>query len=176
MVTADTGSDADKSGVPRAPDMAEARRVALEYWQTQYEFYVKHARRQKHLFFVSQTLTVVLAALTPVLILGASEATVIPGWIQALPAALAAVTAGLSGTFRWQRNWAVFSESTQLLKSEYVKFMTQATLEYQSSPGDRESERNATSRFVQRVSSIALSETTEWREQLLTADNPANTK
>jgi hypothetical protein len=167
MVSEGSGVDTAGRTVDSTVDIAEARRIALSYWQEQFDYYVKHAWNAKRLFFASQVLTIVLAALTPVLILGASGATWIPPWVQALPAALAAIIAGLSGTFRWQRNFAAFTTSMLLLESEHVKFLTQATSEYQTIPGDLDSERRAISNFVQRIASITLNETQGWNELLL---------
>ena len=141
-----------------AGDLAARRAKALERCAQQVEWYERHARIASRSFTVFQAAAIVLGALTPVLIL----VTNLPKAVQALPAALASIAAGLVAMFRWLENRTRFSYTAEALKSERLKFETRTTPSYATSLADERALEN----FVARIEEISLREVAEWRSQL----------
>jgi hypothetical protein len=131
---------------------------ALEYCVNNIRWYEDHAGRARLLHRTFQSAVVVLAGLSPILVLWSD----IPGVVQALPAALAAIVAGISGFWRWQENWIRFSHTAETLKGERIAFETRTTEAYSANLRDQQLLDN----FVTRVRSVVLSETLQWRTQL----------
>ncbi|MGH3072096.1 MAG: DUF4231 domain-containing protein [Gaiellaceae bacterium] len=144
--------------LPDAGDETSRREFALNRVEEQIEWYESHSARQWWAFTVFQTAAVVLGGLTPVLILWSE----LPKAVQALPAALAAIAAGLVGIFRWPHNKTRYSFAAEALKSERVKFATRTGPRY----GRGRSEDEALDSFVARIEDIAMTEVAEWRGEL----------
>jgi len=72
-----------------------------------------------------------LSGLTPVLILWSD----LPEVLKALPAALAAIAAGVVGVFQWRESYPRFAFVCEALKSERLKFETRTTAEYSPDSG-----------------------------------------
>jgi len=134
------------------------RRAALQRWEEQVRWYERYSSREWRFFAVFQTAAIVLAAATPCLILWSS----IPKGVQALPAALASVAAGLVGTFRWLENKSRFAYTAEALKSERVLYETRTPPRY--GPGVTDDE--ALAAFVSRVEEISMAEVSDWRTDL----------
>jgi Protein of unknown function (DUF4231) len=149
--------------VPDAPDADERRAFALRRAEEQIDWYETHSSRQWRAFAVFQSAAVVLGGLTPVLILWSD----LPKAVQALPAALAAVAAGLVGIFRWNDNKARYSFTAEALKSERVKYATRTGPNY----GRDRSDDEALDRFVGRIEDLAMTEVAEWRSEFARAAN-----
>jgi hypothetical protein len=130
-------------------DAAMKRYVHILHW---YDF-IKN--RNRTYFYISQTAAIVLAAMTPVLILVSGT----PKWIQAFPAAAASIASALLGTFHWRENFLRFANTAEALRSEKVRYDARVGSLY-GSPVD---DAKAFDTFVQRMESIVSSETTEWR-------------
>jgi hypothetical protein len=137
------------------------REFALRRVDEQIHWYETHSARQWRAFAVFQSATVVLGGLTPVLILWSE----LPKAVQALPAALAAIAAGLVGIFRWPHNKTRYSFTAEALKSERVKYATRTTLPYRRELSDDEALEN----FVARIEDIAMAEVAEWRGEFARA-------
>jgi hypothetical protein len=144
---------------PRA--FAEREQVALRRCDEQIEWYARHSARAWLWFAFIQSAAVVLAAMTPVLILWSS----LPKAVQALPAALASVAAGLAGTFRWLQNKSRWAYAAEALKSERVRYDTRTPPDY----GPGLSEEEALAAFVHRIEAISMAEVSEWRSELTRA-------
>jgi hypothetical protein len=112
--------------IPGARDRDTRREFALQRVDGQIEWYETHSTRQWWAFAIFQSAAVVLGGLTPVLILWSG----LPKAVQALPAALAAMAAGLVGIFRWPHNKTRYSFTAEALKSERVKYATRTTSRY----------------------------------------------
>lgn len=137
-------------------DQFHARRgAALCRCGEQVAWYTRFARRQGRVADFFQIITVLLASTTPLLILWGKPAPV----IQAIPAALAAVTAGLINRFHWREDSVRFSSTSELLKSERIKCETRTTTAYDLSRTREE----ALDSFVTRIEQFAVSELGEWR-------------
>jgi Protein of unknown function (DUF4231) len=143
-------------------DLDERRALALERCDAQVRWYTKYGIWAGVLYRLFQTSAVVLAAITPVLILWTNLSVV----LQALPAALASVAAALAGIYGWQENKARFSYTAEALKSERIKYETRTGL-YRGDPA------RALGRFVTRIEAIAMNETSEWRNAFVEAGSVA---
>jgi len=146
------------------PDVAagdERRAFALGRADEQIAWYESHSSRQWRAFAVFQSAAVVLGGLTPVLILWDA----VPKAVQALPAALAAIAAGLVGIFRWPDNKTRYSFTAEALKSERVKYATRTTALY----GRDRSDDEALESFVARIEDISMTEVAEWRGEFARA-------
>jgi hypothetical protein len=112
-----------------------------------------------------------LGALTPVLIL-VSQTYSISKWIQALPAAIASIVAGLSGTFHPRENWAARAAALEGLESELFKFKTKVSELY----APQVDPQTALDNFVQRVDRINQEELGNWRTLLMNASSSSKEK
>jgi hypothetical protein len=142
--------------MPRPIDEREA--AAFKRCEDQIRWYERHSTRAWRWFAVVQTAAVLLAASTPILILWSS----VPKAVQALPAALASVAAGLAGTFRWLQNKSRWAYAAEALKSERVFYETRAAPRY----GPEVSDQEALSAFVRRIEEISMAEVSEWQSDL----------
>lgn len=135
------------------------REIALKRCNEQIKWYEDHASHARILYRAFQSAVVILGGLTPVLALWSEE---VSRGVQALPAALAAIVAGISGFWRWQENWIRFGYTAEALKSELVKFETRATEAYRASLNEEQALEN----FVIRIEDLAIGEVSEWRTRL----------
>src|SRR5262249_48061094 len=115
------------------------------------------------------TSAIVLSAITPVLILWQPGGPTNP-IVQAAPAALAALIAALGTQYRWREDWIRFAVAAETLRSEKSKFERRTTKDYSLSLSDSAAFDN----FVFRVESLAISEVSEWRNQLVHKSNDAS--
>lgn len=132
-------------------------KAALERCDAQIRWYDQHTRRSQNLSNVFQVATIVLGALTPVLLLWG---TALPVALQALPSALAAVAAGVSAIFHWGEDRTRFASTREALKSERFKFLTRTTEAYQATLDDQQ----ALGHFMARIEGLALHELVEWQQ------------
>jgi Protein of unknown function (DUF4231) len=109
-------------------------------------------------FFTIQTLVIVLSGLTPILILSLS-----PEWktLQAIPAAVASVLAGLMGLYQFNEGWIRWARAVEALRSEIVKFETLSGPDYSEDVDEAELIR----RFVLRIEQINAVARAEWAQQ-----------
>ena len=147
---------------PEQHEAALARCDGMIAW---YEQHVVQSRRWYRLF---STATIVLSGLTPILILWPQPpgAAVHP-LIQAAPAALAALFATLVANYRWREDWIRYAVAGETLRSEKTKFLTRTTQDYALALPRSEAFDN----FVYRMESLAISEVSEWRNQLAQKTN-----
>ncbi len=140
--------------VPETSDLERRREFALARADEQIAWYESHSARQWQAFSIFQSAAVALGGLTPVLILWSS----LPKALQALPAALAAIAAGLVGVFRWPQNKTRYSFTAEALKSERVRYASR-TGPY----GGQRTDEEALESFVSRIEDISMTEVAEWR-------------
>ena len=147
--------------LPETSDADARRAFALARAEEQIAWYEAHSSRQWWTFAVFQTAAVLLGGLTPVLILWSE----LPKALQALPAALAAVAAGLVGIFRPLHNKVRYSFTAEALKSERVRYATRTGPLY----GRELSADEALDNFVARIEDISMTEVGEWRGEFARA-------
>ena len=147
--------------MPDENDFSERRRLAIQRCRENINFYARYNRLDGILHHSFQLMAIVLAGITPVLILLSD----LPKAVQALPAALAAVFGSFSGLFHWRDDWVRFGMTAELLKSELTRYLTRSAPNYSLSVIDED----ALSTFVQRMENLILSETLEWRRQAIEA-------
>jgi hypothetical protein len=135
----------------------------MERCDGQIAWYEDQSKRKWRLYAVFQSGAVLLGAVTPVLILWSN----LPKAVQALPAALASVAAGLVGTFRWLENKTRWAYTSEALKSERVLFTTRTPPRY----GLELTEDAALAAFVSRIEEIAMTEVLQWRAEFTQASS-----
>jgi hypothetical protein len=86
------------------------------------------------------------------------------------PAALASLFATLIGSYRWREDWIRYAVAAETLRSERTKYVTRTTQDYGLALFDSEAFDN----FVYRMESLAISEVSEWRNQLAQKMNEPN--
>jgi hypothetical protein len=97
------------------------------------------------LYSSAQVGVVVLSGLTPIVVLFG----VASPW-QAVPAAVAALIAAVSGIFRWRENWTDYSSTAKQLELERLKFDTRPATEGELTD------------FVDRIESIRMGAVQRW--------------
>jgi hypothetical protein len=97
-----------------APEQAEA---ALTRCNDMIAWYERHHHAARIWYRLFSTSAIMLAALTPILILWSPNGAVAPIW-QAAPAALASFFAALLTTYRWREDWIRFAVAAETLRSE----------------------------------------------------------
>lgn len=132
------------------------RQKALQACQASINWFAKHKKTPRNLYFVSQVATIALSALTPVLIL----MTDLSKWKQALPAALAAVSAGLNNVFNWKDHWVRRASTLEFLIAEKLKYETRTSPIYDLKLDDQQALNN----FVEKVTSLNLMEVSNWEK------------
>ena len=143
------------------PDDLQARRkLAIETCESHIAWFAKHKIRARLLHRFSQVSVIVLGALTPVLIMFSdSVSPPIPKWLQALPAAISSIVAGLAAAYNPRRNWVSRAVALESLQQELFRFTTK-TSELYSPQVDSQ---KALDNFVQRVAQINQDELVNWR-------------
>jgi hypothetical protein len=123
-------------------------------YDTLIKFYEGDRKKKGKQAFQLQISTIVLSGLTPILILCD-----IPKPLQALPSALAGVSAALYGTLRPRDSYVRVTYVLEALKSEKFKFETRTTQDYSRDLDDYRVLEN----FVIKMESLVASEISSWR-------------
>lgn len=147
-------------------NISSGRESALRRCQELIEWYEKQKPKHRIFDYALQTLTIVMAGITPLLLMidGLHNA------LKALPAVIATIAAGLNAAFRSRSTYVNFSYAAERLKSEKLKYEIRTSPEY-SGKIDQTKELEA---FIERIESIVLAELSEWRERLLKEDTAAS--
>lgn len=111
-----------------------------------------------------QCAIIAFSAATPLLILMET----LPAVLKALPATIAAIAAGLQGTFKYRERYLGFAMAGELLKAERLRFQLRVL---GLAPGDPRYSTEV-ERFASRVNKIVLTETGEWRRHLSLQPTP----
>jgi Protein of unknown function (DUF4231) len=137
-------------------DLDARNQLAITRCDQQIDWYEAQSKQANLLCRLFQTAAVLLGAITPVLILWDGVAAP----LQALPAVLGSVSAGILAIYGWQDNKARFAVAAEALKSEKLRYQTR-TGAYDGDPN------RALSQFVSSIESIAMAETSEWRRSFV---------
>jgi len=149
-------------------DLQERNRFAIETCEKHIDWFANHKKQARLLHHSSQVAVIAFGALTPVLIMiSESVSPPIPKWLQALPAAIASIVAGLNAVFHPRENWVSRAVALEALKSELFKFKTR-TSEFYSPEIDQQ---EVLDNFVQRIDRINQEELGNWRGLQLRASS-----
>jgi len=129
--------------------------TAVKACEKSIEWFTKNKRTARNLYYTSQLLTIILSALTPVLILVDPP---FSKWIQALPAALAAIAAASTNVFNWKEHWIRRSSTLEQLIAELLKYETRTSPAYDIKLGEHERLNN----FVETTTRLNLMEVSSW--------------
>jgi Protein of unknown function (DUF4231) len=135
--------------VPAEPS-EKRRQAARRRCDEQINWYAKRSARARLRFAVVQSVAVVLAATTAVLILWSS----LPKALQALLAALAAVAAALAGTSGWLQEHLRWSDAAETLKHERWLYEMRSPPDFRPELG----EEAALALFVRRIEEMSVTE------------------
>lgn len=133
-----------------SPDQYLQRRV-----DDQLEWYSKKSATNKNWHFRLQLVTLVAAALVPVVSLSFTEAG--GRFVVAIIGSIAAIAAGVVALYQFRDLWVDYRTTAERLKYEKYLFLTGAD-PYNSS--------NCFSLFVNRVENTILQENREWHEKV----------
>lgn len=126
-----------------------------EYLEKRYydqiDWYDRKSQKYKKLYLVFQSVVIVLAAVTPVLVaLGGSW----EKWLAVAVSALVAIGTSLLKAFKHQEVWISYRTTSETLKKEIYY--------YQAQIGEYGSSGNPIQLFVSRVESLLSQENTQW--------------
>jgi hypothetical protein len=153
-------------------DIQERKMFAIESCEKHIDWFANHKKEARLLYQSSQFIVIALGALTPIFIMISENVSPpIPKWLQALPAAISSIVAGLSAVLRPRENWVSRTVALEALQSELFKFKTR-TSEFYSPEIDQQ---KALDNFVQRVDRINQEELGNWRNLQL-RDSSTTTK
>jgi hypothetical protein len=136
-------------------DETDYRKAALRRCEMLIKNYEKYSLRAWRYYTGFQVATLVLAGLTPFLLLYGSG---VPQPIQALPSALAALAAGINAVFHSREDAIRQRITRELLKSERAKFLTRTSPRY----GTGVSDAKALDHFVCRIEELTINEVLKW--------------
>jgi hypothetical protein len=137
-------------------DFENRQNKALQRYDNAIGWYRRAKDQNRHAYQILQVCVIVFSGLTPILILMSD----VPKPLQALPAALAAILAGVMATFHVHDNYVRFGHTCEAMQSEVVKYETQAAPEY----GPDVDEQTRLERFVRTMERTIMSEVTGWRQ------------
>lgn len=143
---------------PESPTLDQKRKAALESYENLRAFYQGETIKYSRWYITLQVLTLVGSALTPVLLLVTS----FPKVIQALPSALGGLAAAINASFHYRQYWADNYYTLSSLMTEYDRFRVRASPEYGAG------EAEAITAFQNRISGLAMSEVSSWRDFIRT--------
>jgi ABC-type multidrug transport system fused ATPase/permease subunit len=127
-----------------------------KYFETRYQgqkkWYASKARLNKKKYFLLQWTVIVLAAVTPILVVSFTSSNT--RWITVLISAFVAVGTAALKTFQYQEKWINYRTTAEMLKKEEYFYM--------ASVGDYQKSQNRKRLFVERVESIISNENTSW--------------
>jgi len=126
------------------------REKAITYCQDLIEYYKSCRKSYRNTWYASQSATVILSAVTPLLILVNA-----PKILQAIPPALASITGGLA-VFRWQENWVISKATQEALEAELIAFEIGVTEYY------RVNDDKAIETFTTRINRLHLDQVQQW--------------
>jgi Protein of unknown function (DUF4231) len=135
-------------------DIAERRKLAMRRYAELLHWYERSRNRSRCLFYLFQTLVIVLSGITPILIIYTDLKL-----IQAIPPALASVLAGLMGVYQFNEHWLRRSSAAEALKTECIKFETRSGKDYLETL----SESQIIQSFVLRIEGIQADAVSQWR-------------
>jgi hypothetical protein len=145
-------------GSQQSEDGAERQQQALDWFQSQLNWYARNAKKSRWAYTAAQSAAIVLSAVTPVIVVVQS----IPVAVRGVPAVIATIALAASNLFGWRENWARHIQTAGALERERLWFDTRT--------GPYAGSADANARFAQYVaaaSAIVTAEYGQWQSELL---------
>lgn len=149
-----------------ADQLANVRKIAMDRCDSMIDWYEIHKKKCHNQMSASRLMAISLSGLVPVLVIiqislrSETLFWLIVSILIALFPASAAIVSAMDEVFQFKDNWIRYSEASEELKSERVKFLTRMTNDYDLKLTDYQ----ALSNFVTNVELIATKERQNWRE------------
>jgi hypothetical protein len=155
-----------------SPTTEQKLETVLENFEYLRDFYQSETSRYSHWFIGLQVVTLVGAALTPLLLLVdlPKESAVPIKLIQALPSAIAGVAAAINASLRFRQDWAQNYVTLSDLVNEAQKFTVRASPDYD------QGEDKAIDAFQNRMSEITMAEVKSWQTAFLSEEKGKDKK
>jgi hypothetical protein len=156
---------------PRAPgvDLATRQQIALDRIQQLIAGCEERAARAWRNYYLSQGLTVGLAAITPCLIILAKESpnSWLLNWLQLFVPALAAIAAGVGHIFHWRENGVRQTNLAEAIRSKLWRYQTRS-----GEFGSSLDEGQAVDQLVVLVDGLNLQSVARWSSAQLAEASP----
>jgi hypothetical protein len=146
---------ADKPVSAAERDNRHRQAAALRICRENMRWYQQHGLLAMTLYRGTQTATILLGAASAVLV----AFTDLPKFVQATPAAVASLAAGLNGLYGWREDWVRWLATAQALRTELNNYEARNPDGYGTERGDSE----RLDHFVQRVDKLVTGETQQWQ-------------
>lgn len=145
----------------------EFKKYLKERYEDQINWYDKKAKWNHKAYQIYQWVIIILASLTPILILVGQEWS---KWLAAGVAVLVAITAGALKAFKYEENWINYRTTCETLRKEIHYFEAEIRgYENQNNVEDKYS------LFVDRVESLISRENTLWITAVEKEEHTKNT-
>ncbi len=156
---------------PRSPgvDLATRRQIALDRIQQLIASCEERSARAWRNYYLSQGLTVGLAAITPCLIVLAKESpsSWLLNWLQLFFPALAAIAAGVGHIFHWRENGVRQTNLAEAIRSKLWRYQTRS-----GEFGLALDEEQALDKLVVDVDGVNLQSVARWSSAQLAEASP----
>ena len=115
----DTSESAGRE-LQKAEHEAERQQQALNWFDGQFKWYARHAKKARRAYTAAQGAAIVLSAVTPVIVVVES----LPVAVRGIPAVIATIALAASNLFAWRENWARYTQTAGALERERLWFDT----------------------------------------------------
>jgi hypothetical protein len=135
------------------------RDIALKRCKDLLDHYLRLKMESTNLSHGFQIASLILTAITPVLLLIPSNN---EGYVKILAAATsagAAISTGLLSIYGWRETYVRSGYTYHALESEMNRYLTQASDDYAN-------KEKATQNFAKRIEEIYMAEVTDWRSEM----------
>lgn len=141
----------------------DKERIALEYCECLIRSHRRNSIKNKIAWHIAQFMVIVLAGLTPVLLIAKDDNNnkIIDDWLIAIPPALASIAASASAAFKWQENWILDKTTLEALESEFTNFLVCAPQIYVENEQEIDKDKKI-GRFVTRINSLNFDHVKKW--------------
>jgi len=136
---------------------------ALRYSQEMIDDYKKTRDVARNIYYILQLSTIVLSAVTPVLVLVDKSGTdsVVLKWLPVICPAIASIVASIVTSFPFEEKWIAAEKAAELLETEQEKFLLGVSPAYKvydiADPVERQKKlRQAIGSFIAKVNKIHL--------------------
>lgn len=139
-------------------DYKKHKEMDIKYLDERIRFYEKNAKLNRRLYLISQSVIIILAALTPILAAIELGHTTLTIKYTLLSSTLLAIFEGLTKVFRFEKQWHRYRTTSNQLGSEYRKFKSGIN-EYNTD--------NRMKILLEKCEKIIESEQSTWQNSLL---------